>query len=136
MVSQHAVQTYLSEVWFGQLTNYSARRWMFLMAGFIFFPLIWIVYSCPWHRFSKVPIIKFMAYFTSHVYLIFILTFTTVYPTVRFIDYTTCLPTWYEWLLYLWIIAIVINEIISPSDKTGLGEDHFDFEFILTLSSF
>ena len=62
-----------------------------------------------------------MAYFTSHLYLIIILTLTTIYPTVKFLDYKTCIPQWYEWLLYIWLIGILVNEMISPSDKTGLG---------------
>lgn len=123
MVSQHAVQSYLSEVWFGQLTNYSTKKWIFLMISFVFCPLIWIFYSCPWYKYSKVPIIKFMAYFTSHLYFILVLTFTTIYPTVKLYQYTHCVPTWYEWLLYIWLIAILVNEIISPSDKTGLGRN-------------
>lgn len=62
-----------------------------------------------------------MAYFTSHLYLILILTVTTIYPTVKFYEYTTCFPTWYEWLLYIWLIGLLANELISPSDKSGLG---------------
>lgn len=123
VVSQHAVQTYLSEVWIGQLTDYSTRKWILLMIGFLLCPLIWIAYSCPFvPKFSKVPIIKFMAYFTSHLYFILLLTVTTVYPNVKFYEYTTCLPTWYEWLLYIWLIGILVSELVSPGDKSGLGK--------------
>lgn len=122
VVSQHAVQTYLSEVWFKELAHYSTRRWILLMISFVLCPLIWIFYSCPFgHKFSKVPIVKFMAYFTSHLYFIILLTVTTVYPSVKFYEYTTFFPTWYEWLLYIWLVGILVSELISPGDKSGLG---------------
>lgn len=122
VVAQHAVQTYLSEVWLGELHMYSLRRWLLLIFAFIFIPPVWAALSCPFrNRLAHVPIVKFISYLTSHLYFILLLTLTTVYPSEKVQTNTTLAPAWYEWLLFIWLIGMLTSELIAPSDKSGLG---------------
>ncbi|KAJ4447024.1 hypothetical protein ANN_09012 [Periplaneta americana] len=111
---------YVSELWQGNL-NWAAWRTMLLFFGFIFCPPIWVTFTLPLgHKYYKVPIIKFMSYLTSHIYLMVFLLLTgvtPVYPTVR----PKLLPYWYEWVLLVWLSGLLLFELTNPSDKTGLG---------------
>jgi len=70
---------------------------MFL--GFIACPPLWIVFTLPlWHNYSKVPIIKFMSYLTSHVYLMLLLQMVAITPYYKAAR-QNLFPYWYEWLL-------------------------------------
>jgi len=68
---------------------------MLLFFAFIFCPPVWVSFTLPLgHKYYKVPIIKFMSYLTSHIYLMVFLMLTGVtpiYPTVR----PKLLPYWY-----------------------------------------
>ena len=122
VVAQHAVQTYLSQVWLGELTSYSMRKWILLIVGIVFCPIVWALLSCPFrNRLANVPIIKFISYFTSHLYFILLLTITTVYPSDRAPNSSRFLPHWYEWMLCMWLFGMLTSELIAPGDKSGLG---------------
>lgn len=72
------------------------------------------------HKYNKVPIIKFMSYLTSHVYLMILLMvtgITPIYPVVR----ASLLPYWYEWGLLVWLSGLLLFELTNPSEKSGLG---------------
>lgn len=94
---------------------------MLLFIGFIVCPPIWIVFTLPLgHKYNKVPIIKFMSYLTSHIYLMIHLMFVGImplYPVVR----PSLLPYWYEWGLLVWLSGLLLFELTNPSDKSGLG---------------
>lgn len=71
-------------------------------------------------HFPQVPIIKFMSYLTSHMYLMFLLMLvgiTPIYPVVR----PNLVPYWYEWTLLVWLSGLLLFELTNPSDKSGLG---------------
>jgi len=94
---------------------------MLLFITFIICPPVWIVFTLPLgHKYNKVPIIKFMSYLTSHVYLLLLLmlvAITPIYPVVR----KTLFPYWYEWALLVWLSGLLLLELENPSDKSGLG---------------
>jgi hypothetical protein len=94
---------------------------MLLFFGFIICPPVWIVFTLPLgHKFNKVPIIKFMSYLTSHIYLmihLMIVGILPLYPVVR----PSLLPYWYEWGLLVWLSGLLLFELTNPSDKSGLG---------------
>ncbi|RWS27838.1 ion channel nompc-like protein [Leptotrombidium deliense] len=120
VVSQHAVQKYLSEVWMGNL-KWSGFKFVILFFAFLFCPIIWIVFSCPiGHRFHRIPIIKFMSYLTSHIFFIAILTYTTVFPKVALYEYDW-IPLWNEIVFLVWIIGILVSDLTNPTDRSGLG---------------
>ncbi|XP_065340589.1 serine/threonine-protein phosphatase 6 regulatory ankyrin repeat subunit C isoform X2 [Cloeon dipterum] len=120
VIAHTVVQRYLQELWHGSL-GWAAWRTMLLFFGFIICPPIWMVFSLPLgHRFNKIPIIKFMSYLTSHIYMMFLLmlvAITPIYPVVR----ATLLPYWYEWTLLVWLSGLLLFELTNPSDKSGLG---------------
>lgn len=72
------------------------------------------------HKFNKVPIIKFMSYLTSHIYLmthLSIVGITPIYPVLRL----SLVPYWYEIGLLIWLSGLLLFELTNPSDKSGLG---------------
>lgn len=72
------------------------------------------------HKYTKVPIIKFMSYLTSHIYLMLHLMFsgiTPLYPVLR----PSLMPYWYEWGLLVMLSGLLLFELTNPSDKSGLG---------------
>lgn len=111
---------FFQELWTGSL-KWSAWRTMLLFLLFIICPPIWIFFTLPLgHSYYKVPIIKFMSYLTSHIYLMLFLMLvgiTPIYPVVR----NTLTPYWYEWTLLVWLSGLLLNELTNPSDKSGLG---------------
>ncbi|XP_061513064.1 serine/threonine-protein phosphatase 6 regulatory ankyrin repeat subunit C isoform X3 [Anopheles gambiae] len=120
VIAHTVVQRYLQELWRGTL-NWTAWRIMLLFVGFIVCPPVWIIFTLPLgHNFYKVPIIKFMSYLTSHIYLmihLMIVGITPIYPVVR----PSLLPYWYEWGLLVWLSGLLLFELTNPSDKSGLG---------------
>ncbi|XP_035912923.1 serine/threonine-protein phosphatase 6 regulatory ankyrin repeat subunit B isoform X2 [Anopheles stephensi] len=120
VIAHTVVQRYLQELWRGTL-NWTAWRIMLLFVGFIICPPVWIIFTLPLgHNFYKVPIIKFMSYLTSHIYLmihLMIVGITPIYPVVR----PSLLPYWYEWGLLVWLSGLLLFELTNPSDKSGLG---------------
>ncbi|XP_021701891.1 serine/threonine-protein phosphatase 6 regulatory ankyrin repeat subunit B isoform X2 [Aedes aegypti] len=120
VIAHTVVQRYLQELWRGTL-NWTAWRIMLLFVGFIVCPPVWIIFTLPLgHNYYKVPIIKFMSYLTSHIYLmihLMIVGITPIYPVVR----ASLLPYWYEWGLLIWLSGLLLFELTNPSDKSGLG---------------
>ncbi|XP_055644880.1 serine/threonine-protein phosphatase 6 regulatory ankyrin repeat subunit B isoform X8 [Toxorhynchites rutilus septentrionalis] len=120
VIAHTVVQRYLQELWRGTL-NWTAWRIMLLFVGFIICPPVWIIFTLPLgHNYYKVPIIKFMSYLTSHIYLmihLMIVGITPIYPVVR----ASLVPYWYEWGLLVWLSGLLLFELTNPSDKSGLG---------------
>lgn len=112
--------SFFQELWRGAL-NWTAWRTMLLFVAFIICPPIWITFTLPLgHKYHKVPIIKFMSYLTSHVYLMLFLLLVAIfpiYPVVR----ASLVPYWYEWILLIWLSGLLLFELTNPSDKSGLG---------------
>ena len=123
VVSHPAVQKHLSEVWMGHLTHWAGWKLMVMFAAMVFIPPIWLAFSLPIkHRFNRVPVIKFMSYLVSHVYLIGLYVLTIVYPTKKIWEYEDSLmPPWYEWLLLCWLSGLLVSQLTNPQDRAGLG---------------
>jgi len=121
VVSQHAVQKYLTKIWIGNL-KWTSTKFIFFFFALLFCPFVWIVVSTPCgHRLHRIPIIKFMSYLTAHIYFIILLTYTLVFPSRPIPSYQCCFPLWNEWLILFWLIGLLISEIINPRDRAGLG---------------
>lgn len=94
---------------------------MLLFIAFIIVPPVWLTFTLPLgHKYHKVPIIKFMSYLTSHVYLMIFLLMVAIfpiYPVVR----PSLLPYSYEYILLIWLSGLLLFELTNPSDKSGLG---------------
>ncbi|XP_022089542.1 serine/threonine-protein phosphatase 6 regulatory ankyrin repeat subunit B-like isoform X2 [Acanthaster planci] len=123
VVAHPSVQRYLSDLWMGNLT-WASWQILLLFLVFIILPPIWVFFSLPLKlRFNKLPIIKFMGYLVSHIYLIILLILTTVItPFIEeFIRTKSLVPNWYEWLLLVWLTGLLVSEITNPGDRQGLG---------------
>uniref|UniRef100_T1JXK5 Ion transport domain-containing protein n=1 Tax=Tetranychus urticae TaxID=32264 RepID=T1JXK5_TETUR len=121
VVSQHAVQKYLTDVWMGNL-RWPGLKFVALFFSFLVCPIIWIIVSTPiGHRLHRIPIIKFMSYLTAHIFFIVVLVYTTVFPGTALYEHEDSIPLWNEWLLTLWLVGIAVSDMINPSDKSGLG---------------
>ena len=94
-----------------------------LFCSLLFLPPVWLVFSLPVkHRFNKVPVIKFMSYLVSHIYLVTLYILTIVYPLVplsKSVD--SLMPQWYEWMLLAWLSGLLVSQLTNPEDRQGLG---------------
>ncbi|XP_050310455.1 serine/threonine-protein phosphatase 6 regulatory ankyrin repeat subunit A isoform X3 [Anthonomus grandis grandis] len=121
VIAHTVVQRYLQELWRGAL-NWTAWRTLLLFVLFIICPPVWIAFTLPLgHKYYKVPIIKFMSYLTSHVYLMLFLLVVGITPPYPTINRESMLPYWYEWILLVWLSGLLLFELTNPSDKSGLG---------------
>ncbi|XP_078036534.1 no mechanoreceptor potential C isoform X8 [Augochlora pura] len=120
VIAHTVVQRYLQELWQGSL-NWNAFRTILLFIAFLVCPPVWVVFALPLgHKYNNVPIIKFMSYLTSHIYLMVFLLLVgiiPIYPVVR----ASLLPYWYEWCLLVMLSGLLLFELTNPSDKSGLG---------------
>lgn len=121
VVSHPSVQKYLSDVWMGNL-KWTTWKIVMLFLVFLFIPLVWLIVSLPLRqRYNKIPIIKFMAYLVSHLYLMFLFSLTVVYPLTPIYQSASLIPHWYEWLLLAWLSGLLVSELTNPGDRGGLG---------------
>ncbi|KAK2157499.1 hypothetical protein LSH36_190g04012 [Paralvinella palmiformis] len=122
VVSHPSVQKYLSEVWMGHLSHWSGWKMLVLFIMMLVVPPVWLALSLPFkHNFNKVPVIKFMSYLVSHIYLIVLFILTVVIPLVPISWSGDLLPHWYEWLLLAWLSGLIVSQLTNPEDRAGLG---------------
>ncbi|KAF5306177.1 hypothetical protein FQR65_LT07453 [Abscondita terminalis] len=120
VIAHTVVQRYLQELWRGSL-NWPAWRTVSLFFAFIICPPLWVALTLPLgHKYNKIPIIKFMSYLTSHVYLMLFLLIVGVTPPYAIVR-EKLIPYWYEWILLVWLSGLLLFELTNPSDKSGLG---------------
>ncbi|CAH1646812.1 unnamed protein product [Spodoptera littoralis] len=121
VIAHTVVQRYLQELWRGSL-KWTGIKIMFLFFAFIVCPPVWMVFSLPLgHRYNKIPIIKFMSYLTSHIYLMVLLALVAITPIYNSIFRDSLIPRWYEWMLLICLSGLLLFELTNPSDKSGLG---------------
>lgn len=134
VVAHPAVQKYLTDLWTGSL-QWASWKMSLLFLSFLVCPLIWIAFSLPLgHRYTSIPIIKFMSYLVSHIFFIILITFTIVNPWLplsKSVDHNL-LPSPHEWLLLMWLIGLWVSDATNPKDREGLG---FIKVIIMTVGS-
>uniref|UniRef100_S4RQ16 Ion transport domain-containing protein n=1 Tax=Petromyzon marinus TaxID=7757 RepID=S4RQ16_PETMA len=116
-----AVQHHLSDVWRGGL------RWpswcpALLLLGFLVCPPLWVAFSLPLgHRFTRIPIIKFLCHLASHLFLLSLFVLTVVWPPITPIAEGHLLPSWNEWLLLTWLLGLLLAELRQGGSRFGLA---------------
>ncbi|KAM3929137.1 uncharacterized protein RB166_006918 [Leptodactylus fuscus] len=121
VVAHPAVQKYLTEVWYGNL-DWSAWKLVLLFFTFLACPPVWLVFSLPLkHRFNKIPIMKFMSYLASHIFLLVLFILTIVYPPLSPIFEGRMIPSWNEWLLLAWLSGTLVSELTHQGERSGLA---------------
>ncbi|KFM73080.1 Short transient receptor hypothetical channel 2, partial [Stegodyphus mimosarum] len=132
VVAHPAVQKYLTDLWMGSL-QWASWKMSLMFLSFLVCPLIWIAFSLPLgHRFTSIPIIKFMSYLVSHIFFILLLSFTIVNPWLPLWNSTHLIPYVHEWLLLIWLIGLWVSDATNPKDREGLG---FIKVIIMTVGS-
>ncbi|XP_073678272.1 transient receptor potential cation channel, subfamily N, member 1 [Garra rufa] len=121
VVSHSAVQTYLTDVWYGSL-QWDSWKIMLLFFCLLFCPPLWLVLSLPLrHSFNTIPIVKFMSHLVSHVFLLALFILTIVYPPVNPLSQGRLVPGWSECLLLIWLCGMLVSELTFPGERTGLA---------------
>ncbi|XP_077349985.1 uncharacterized protein LOC143998115 [Lithobates pipiens] len=121
VVAHPAVQKYLTEVWYGNL-DWTAWKLVLLFFTFLACPLVWFVFSLPLkHKFNKIPIMKFMSYLASHIFLLVLFILTIVYPPLSPIHEGHMVPNWNEWLLLAWLSGMLVSELTHQQERAGLA---------------
>jgi len=122
VVSHESVQEYLTQVWTGHLSNWSSASIMALFAASLFLPPVWLILSLPLgHGLDRVPVIKFISYLVSHLYLTALFIVCTVCPPYSIWESVDLVPNVYEWLLIAWLSGLVVSQLTNPEDRAGLG---------------
>jgi hypothetical protein len=108
-------------VWKGPIA-WSQWQIFLIFVAFLLCPPIWIIFSLPLgHKYSRIPLIKFLSYLTSHLYFVALLILTIVTPLRPIWRSTSMIPMWYEWILLAWISGLLLSELTNPGDRAGLG---------------
>ena len=121
VIANSAVQTYTTELWKGGLAEWPGYRMLLFFFGFVVIPPMWFAFSLPLNnKYNKTPIVKFGCYLTSHIYFMIIqvtVACTPLYPLYR----DSLALYWNEWILLIWVSGLLLGELISPQDRSGLG---------------
>ncbi|CAK8690765.1 unnamed protein product [Clavelina lepadiformis] len=120
VIAHPAVQTYLSNIWLGKL-NLSDWNLFVLFFAILILPFIWLYLALPINSLHRIPIIKFMVYLVSHLYMMTIFIITVAIPITPISVQADLIPQWNEWLLLAWMSGVLVNEITSPGKRTGLA---------------
>lgn len=121
VVAHPAVQKYMTEVWYGSL-QWDSWRILLLFFGLLLCPPLWLFVSLPLkHRFNTIPIVKFMSYLVSHIFLLALFILTIAYPPLIPIHMGHLLPGWSEWLLLAWLGGMLVSELTQPGERHGLA---------------
>ena len=122
VVSHESVQEYLTQVWTGHLSNWGSGTLMALFVASLLLPPIWLLLSLPlWHQLDRVPVIKFISYLVSHIYLTGLFIICTVCPPYNLWETADLVPRFYECLLLAWLSGLVVSQLTNPEDRAGLG---------------
>ncbi|XP_062390193.1 transient receptor potential cation channel subfamily M member 2-like [Sardina pilchardus] len=134
-VAHSGVQAHLTQIWYGEL-SVDTRQWRILIC-MLFFPLIctdFIAYRCDeamkneetgssannsaldkLRKFYTAPQVKFFWDIVSY------LAFLVLFSFVVMVDFQPT-PSWREWLLYVWLISLVFEEVRQLfDDLDGFG---------------
>ena len=120
VIAEYVVQQYLQGVWDGSL-NWGAGKMVGFFILFIIIPPVWFFFSIPIdYRMNKIPVVKFLAYLTSHIYFMMFLCLVAVLPphsTVR----DSLFPHWYEMVVAAWYFGLGLAHFTNPGAKGGLA---------------
>ena len=62
-----------------------------------------------------------MSYLTSHLYFMGFLTLICVAPPDKSTDRETLIPFWYEIVVWVWYLGLLLSQITNPGAKGGLS---------------
>ncbi|XP_057313101.1 serine/threonine-protein phosphatase 6 regulatory ankyrin repeat subunit B-like isoform X3 [Hydractinia symbiolongicarpus] len=114
-VAHANVQGYLSDLWRGN--DIHIEGVFAILVAFIcfIFPPLWFFLCLPFHRWNKIPTLKFICHIVSHMYFIIVLTLVIVVPWDR--SYLELYPMPWECALLIWLFAIFVKQIADSEFK-------------------
>ena len=75
----------------GDSYKVSSEMGVVIMILCFIFPPLWFILSLPFHRFSKIPTLKFICHCISHLYFIIVLSLVIVVPWDRsYLEVSVC----------------------------------------------
>jgi len=84
---------------------------LFLLS--LLLPPVWLILSLPLgHRLDRVPVIKFISYLVSHLYLTALFIVCTVCPPNNLWESADLVPRFYEILLIAWLSGLVLSGLV------------------------
>jgi len=85
-------------------------------------PPLWVIFSLPLNnKYNKTPIVKFGCHLTSHIFFMIFQIITSCMPIYSLYNRDSIFPHWNEWIICIWISGLLLGELTSPGDRTGLG---------------
>ncbi|KAL3308632.1 hypothetical protein Ciccas_012832, partial [Cichlidogyrus casuarinus] len=138
VISNPAVQSYLSYIWDGVL-NWGFGHYLALIAIFVTLPPAWMILSLPtatFARYNQIPAIKYMIIAISYFWMVVLLVLTAVEPLTPVAIRTDLVPTWAEFLLVIWISGMVVSELVNRGSSGGLFDVRFGSFFLIIISFF
>ncbi|XP_065668333.1 serine/threonine-protein phosphatase 6 regulatory ankyrin repeat subunit C isoform X7 [Hydra vulgaris] len=108
-IAHSNVQSYLSDLWKGNGMPIEGAFSILLAVICFLCPPVWFFLCLPFHRWNKMLTIKFICHIISHLYFIIILSLVIVVPWNR--SYLETYLTQWEWLLFLWLLALFVNTV-------------------------
>nr|XP_047126785.1 serine/threonine-protein phosphatase 6 regulatory ankyrin repeat subunit A-like [Hydra vulgaris] len=114
-VAHNNVQSYLSNLWKGSgMSIEGVYAILFTVVCFLC-PPFWFFLCLPFHRWNKVPTIKFICHVISHLYYITVLIYIVVVPWDR--SKVETFPTYAEYILVIWVSGHLLAEITEPESQ-------------------
>jgi hypothetical protein len=109
-------------LWKGGISHWSGTKIFSFLAMFSICPPLWVIFSLPLdNKYNKTPIVKFGCHLTSHVFFMTFHILTSCMPIYPIYGRTSLFPFWNEWVLVIWLSGLLLGELTSPGDRTGLG---------------
>jgi len=137
VVSHESVQEYLTQIWTGHLTHWGSGSIMALFLASLLLPPVWLILSLPLgHRLDRVPVVKFISYLVSHLYLTVLFIVCTVAPPYNLWETVDLVPRFYECLLIAWLSGLVVSQLTNPEDRAGLGWIKVHTHVLCTVSNY
>ena len=110
------------ELWKGGISHWSGAKIFSFLGSFLFLPPLWVIFSLPLNnKYNKTPIVKFGCHLTSHLMFIIFQILTSCVPIYPLYNRTSISPHWNEWIVCIWVSGLLLGELTSPGDRTGLG---------------
>ena len=120
VIAEYVVQQYLQEIWDGGL-NWGASKMTGFFLLFVLIPPVWFFFSVPIkYKMNKIPVVKFLAYLTGHIYFMLFLCLVAVLPP-HSTNRDSLFPHWYEMVAAAWYFGNGLAHFTNPGAKGGLA---------------
>jgi hypothetical protein len=133
---QHSCHFVFQELWKGGISHWSGAKIFSFLGSFVLIPPLWVIFSLPLNnKYNKTPIVKFGCHLTSHIFFMIFQVITSCLPIYTLYNRTSISPHWNEWVICIWVSGLLLGELTSPGDRTGVSVTK-PFFFVTKLQRF